>query len=82
MQTGDDILVSVIDTGSGVAEEEYTNVFEKFTQVTDTLTDKPRGTGLGLPICKQIIEYHGGHIWLVSESGQGSTFSFTLPINY
>ena len=57
-----------------------TQVFEKFKQVGDTLTDKPKGTGLGLPICKEIVEYHGGRIWVDSEPGKGSTFSFTLPV--
>jgi signal transduction histidine kinase len=75
----DSVLVSVVDTGSGIAKEEHARVFEKFTQVTDTLSGKPRGTGLGLPICKQIVEYHGGRIWMESEPGHGSTFSFTLP---
>jgi DNA-binding response OmpR family regulator len=55
-------------------------VFEKFKQVGDTLTDKPKGTGLGLPICKEIVEHHGGRIWVESASGHGSTFSFTLPL--
>jgi CheY-like chemotaxis protein len=55
-------------------------VFEKFKQVGDTLTDKPKGTGLGLPICKEIVEYHGGRIWVESRLGEGSTFSFTLSV--
>jgi CheY-like chemotaxis protein len=48
--------------------------------VGDTLTDKPKGTGLGLPICKEIVEHHDGKIWLESELGQGSTFYFMLPV--
>jgi CheY-like chemotaxis protein len=75
------VLVSVIDTGIGINASDQPKVFEKFKQVGDTLTDKPKGTGLGLPICKQIIEHHGGVIWVDSEPGKGSTFSFTLPLN-
>jgi len=74
------VTVSVVDNGIGIAEEDHPKVFEKFRQVGDTLTDKPKGTGLGLPICKQIVEHHGGSIWVESELGHGSTFSFTLPI--
>lgn len=74
------LLVSIIDTGIGIAAEDREKVFERFKQVGDILTDKPKGTGLGLPICKQIIEFHGGKIWVESELGAGSTFSFTLPL--
>ena len=74
------IAVSVIDTGIGIAEADQPQVFEKFKQIGDTLTDKPQGTGLGLPICKQIVEHHGGTLWVESELGKGSNFSFTLPI--
>ncbi len=74
------ILVSVRDTGLGIAQADQLQVFEKFKQVGDTLINKPQGTGLGLPICKEIVEYHGGHIWVESELGKGSTFTFTLPI--
>ena len=69
------------DSGIGIAPADQPKVFEKFKQVGDTLTDKPKGTGLGLPICKEIVEYHGGRIWVESEPGKGSTFSFTLPIS-
>src|SRR4029078_3340729 len=76
----DEIIVSVLDTGIGIAPEDYAAVFEQFKQVGgDTLTDKPKGTGLGLPICKEIVEHHGGEIWLESEVGKGSIFSFSLP---
>ncbi|GAB4383175.1 MAG: hypothetical protein Kow00121_44620 [Elainellaceae cyanobacterium] len=74
------ICISVTDTGIGIAPEDQPKVFEKFRQVGDTLTDKPKGTGLGLPICKQIVEHHGGRIWVNSEPGKGSTFSFVIPI--
>jgi PAS domain S-box-containing protein len=77
---GSEIKISIIDTGMGIAEADRSKVFEKFKQVGDTLTDKPKGTGLGLPICKQIVEHHGGRIWVESELGKGSNFSFTLPL--
>ncbi len=72
------IEIGVSDTGIGISPEDQEKVFEKFRQVGDTLTDKPKGTGLGLPICREIIEYHGGRIWLESEPGKGSTFYFTI----
>jgi signal transduction histidine kinase/CheY-like chemotaxis protein len=77
---GSEIVVGVTDSGIGIAPGDQAKVFEKFKQVGDTLTDKPKGTGLGLPICKEIVEYHGGRIWVESEPGKGSTFSFTLPL--
>jgi CheY-like chemotaxis protein len=77
---GEQVLMSVADTGVGIAPEDQETVFEQFRQAGDTLTDKPRGTGLGLPICREIVEHHGGHIWVESRVGVGSTFAFTLPI--
>ncbi len=77
---GKAIIVSVKDTGIGIAPQDHDQIFEKFTQVTDASTGKPQGTGLGLSICKNIIEHHGGRIWVESELGEGSTFSFTLPV--
>jgi len=73
------VVVSVADTGTGIPAEAHALVFEPFGQAGDTLSETPRGTGLGLPICKEIVEAHGGRIWLTSEVGQGSIFSFSLP---
>ncbi len=79
---GDEIITSIKDSGIGIAKQDHEAVFEQFKQVGgDTLTDKPKGTGLGLPICREIIEHHGGRIWLESEQGKGSTFFFALPVN-
>src|SRR5262249_37039242 len=75
------IEVSVTDTGMGIAREDQPRVFEQFVQVGDTLTENAKGTGLWVPICKQIIAHHGGRIWVESEIGKGSTFALTLPLN-
>ena len=80
VRQADMLVVSVIDTGLGIAPADQPKVFERFKQVGDTLTDKPKGTGLGLPICREIVEHHGGRVWVASELGKGSTFSFSLPI--
>lgn len=77
---GNDVVISVADTGIGITPENCAKVFDKFHQIGDTLTDKPPGTGLGLSICKEIIDRHGGRIWVESEPGKGSTFKFTLPV--
>jgi signal transduction histidine kinase len=79
-QMQDQVIVSVIDQGIGIAPADQARVFEKFTQVGDTLTEKPSGSGLGLSISREIVEHHNGRIWVESEVGKGSTFSFTLPI--
>ena len=77
---GESVVLAVADTGVGIAPEDHDTVFEQFRQAGDTLTDKPRGTGLGLPICREIVEHHGGQIWVESALGVGSTFAFTLPV--
>jgi signal transduction histidine kinase len=74
------LLVSVADTGVGIAPEDQARVFEQFGQAGDRLPDGPVGTGLGLPICREIVEHHGGRLWLESAVGAGSRFSFTLPV--
>ena len=78
--THDELVVCMQDQGIGIAPEDHVLVFEKFRQVGDTLTHKPKGTGLGLPICKEIIEHHGGRMWLESAPGTGSSFFFSLPL--
>ncbi|WP_300158199.1 ATP-binding protein [Solidesulfovibrio sp.] len=77
---GPEIVVAVRDTGCGIAPDDLERIFEKFKQAGDTLTEKPKGTGLGLPICRQIVERHGGRIWAENAPGRGSVFYFTLPI--
>jgi signal transduction histidine kinase len=76
---GDRVRVDVEDNGIGISPENQALIFEKFRQVGDTLTDKPSGTGLGLPICRRIIGHFGGRLWVESVPGRGSVFSFTLP---
>jgi Na+/proline symporter/nitrogen-specific signal transduction histidine kinase len=71
--------VDVVDNGPGVPPAEQELIFEKFRQAGDTLTEKPQGTGLGLPISRQIVEYLGGRLWVRDTPGGGATFSFTLP---
>jgi signal transduction histidine kinase len=78
-ERGGCVRVDVRDNGPGIGEENHAVIFEKFGQAGDTLTGKPSGTGLGLPISKQIIEHLGGRLWVESRRGEGACFSFTLP---
>ncbi len=73
------VRVDVRDDGPGIAPADQALIFEKFRQAGDTLTGKPQGTGLGLPISREIILHLGGRLWVESELGQGATFSFVLP---
>jgi signal transduction histidine kinase len=72
--------VAVSDTGPGISEVDQQKIFEEFQQVDNSSTRKQGGTGLGLAIAKKIIEMHGGHMWVDSSLGKGSTFWFTLPV--
>src|SRR5262249_54063560 len=73
------VEVSVSDTGIGIAPEDPKKVFEEFRQV-GTAAKKIEGTGLGLTLCRKFVELHGGTIWVKSQVGEGSTFTFTLPV--
>jgi signal transduction histidine kinase/CheY-like chemotaxis protein len=74
------VVVSVSDTGRGIPAVELPRVFEEFYQVDRSLDRRRSGAGLGLAICKNFVEAHGGQIWAESEEGAGSTFCFTLPL--
>jgi two-component system, NtrC family, sensor kinase len=78
---GSSVEVSVKDTGVGIAEKDCEAVFEEFRQVGRDYTTKHEGTGLGLALTRRFVELHGGKIWLQSEPGKGSTFTFTLPLS-
>jgi len=72
--------IRVKDTGCGIPRDQLDKVFQRFYQVEDTLTRSKQGTGLGLPICKRIVELHGGRIRVESEPERGCCFEFTLPL--
>ena len=74
------LTTAVTDTGVGIAPEDQEAVFEEFRQV-GTAEKKAEGTGLGLTLCRKFIELHGGRIWVKSEVGVGSTFTFSLPLS-
>ncbi len=74
------IQVDIADTGSGIPEEAREAIFEEFYRVDSLINQQVKGTGLGLALVKNIIEAHGGKIWVKSKLGAGATFSFTLPV--
>jgi len=77
---GDFLEISVADTGIGIREEDIQKLFKSFTQLESVYTKGFEGTGLGLALTRQLVELHGGRIWVKSEFGTGSMFSFTIPL--
>ncbi len=75
------VMVSVADTGIGIAKEDHEAIFEEFRQASGHYAQKREGTGLGLTLTRRFVEMHGGKIWVESELGKGSKFTFTLPEN-
>jgi signal transduction histidine kinase len=80
VNSGGAFVVSVADTGPGIAEADRQKIFEEFQQVDSSSTRTKGGTGLGLAIAKHIVEMHGGRIWVESTVGRGSTFFFSVPV--
>jgi len=78
--TGRQLLISIADQGVGIPVGEVERVFDRMYRIEQRLTPEVSGMGLGLAICKGLVEAHGGRIWMVSEEGKGSKFSFTLPL--
>jgi signal transduction histidine kinase len=72
--------ISVSDTGVGIAVDDQEAVFEEFRQVGTDYAKKREGTGLGLALARRFVELHGGRIWVKSQPGSGSTFTFTIPV--
>ena len=79
-QADGSVEISVSDTGIGISPEDQAKIFEEFRQVGADYAHKREGTGLGLTLAKKFVELHGGRIWVESEVGKGSRFTFTLPI--
>jgi signal transduction histidine kinase len=73
-----ELVLSVRDAGAGIPPEELSHIFERFRQAGEAQKGRPSGTGLGLPICRELVHLHRGRIWVESEPGLGATFSFTL----
>ncbi len=76
---GNELITHIQDTGQGIPKEALPNIFTKFFRVSGILEQGSKGTGLGLYIAKSVIQLHKGKIWVNSEFGKGSTFSFSLP---
>ena len=79
-QENDQLIVAVTDQGIGISARDQSKLFKPFHQIGQLKAGAPGGAGLGLLVCRRLVEAHGGRIWVESEAGQGSTFSFTLPI--
>jgi signal transduction histidine kinase len=78
---GDDVRISITDHGLGLPPEALDSIFERYARHQSKDRESITGTGLGLPVVRQIVEMHGGRVWAESEEGKGSTFTFTVPIN-
>jgi signal transduction histidine kinase len=74
------VIIGVKDSGEGIAADKLSKLFQRFHQADDNQERRQQGSGLGLAICQELVEMHGGRIWVESTPGQGSNFRFTLPM--
>lgn len=79
-QKGSELEIAVVDTGAGIPEKDLASIFDEFSQATAPPDNSTSGFGLGLAICKQIVQLHGGHITVQSKLGEDSRFAFTIPL--
>ena len=75
-----EILIGIVDTGEGISPDKTERVFDRFQQIDDESERQRLGFGLGLAICRELVEMHSGRIWVESKPGVGSDFKFTLPL--
>jgi signal transduction histidine kinase len=78
--SGEQVHISVIDTGIGIPEGEHEKIFERFYQVDGSSRRKFKGVGLGLAVCRDIVKAHGGRIWVEQSSDKGTTITFSIPV--
>jgi signal transduction histidine kinase len=76
----DHLVISISDQGVGISPEDRAKLFAPFQRLGNSRVESVKGIGLGLVVCRRLVEAHGGQIWVESEPGKGSTFSFTLPL--
>ncbi|HEC23381.1 MAG TPA: sensor histidine kinase [Chloroflexi bacterium] len=80
LEDEDGVLIGVVDTGVGIPEDKTERIFERFYQLNNELVRSRKGAGLGLAICRDLVEMHGGRIWVESYEGEGANFKFVLPL--
>ena len=80
-RSGGELIISVSDEGRGIPAEEIEHIFDRMYRLEERLSENPSGLGLGLSLCKAIVETHRGRIWAESKVGKGSTFHFALPLD-